>query len=444
MTEFSGHSRSLAKKKWLQSFCRFLMFAGLCLLGLNVIFSATDNFFNSYAVVGHSMKVFEMASTDDSANHEKPVAPIITHALDQVDRAKKMNDLMSMMSQTFSNDCEECAKKVSEIRYEQCHSGNDYLEKQLADQVASSSLLGTLISRSVSAQSIIKSSCVRASLDLGSSHFRNCSGTKYGKQLTEPCLSEKYFKLVNNSFDVVATCMKDYIAANETDAEKKLDVRAIYALINIESGFQVNSVSATGAGGIGQLTAAAIADVNMNQLSGVRSSLDSSKFTNCRRISSEMLNSSQPIPSRASSSCERISIANGNPLKNMVYTFAYLRGVKEDLESQIFTNDRYSSKFKLSDVDLARVKRAMMVWSYNTGAAGIITPVKALLNLFYGNKVVTNADDFIESLQQYIQKFPAGANRSAFRRRETSRYFPKITDTLNSIERNIGGGSCVN
>ena len=113
------------------------------------------------------------------------------------------------------------------------------------------------------------------------------------------------------------------------------------------------------------------------------------------------------------------------------------------MDSQIFQNRNYKTKFKLSAYDLAKIKRALMVWSHNTGPAGTWTPAKALLNSIYRNKPVTNADQFIDQLQQFMQKVPARANSSTARRNETSKYFPAITSTLNAIESNVGGGQCV-
>ncbi|WP_246845117.1 transglycosylase SLT domain-containing protein [Bdellovibrio sp. NC01] len=390
-------------------------------------------------------------SSETDMQSPEIVAPVIEHALDQVDKAKNLSNLFGWFDNSASKNCEDCVKQISSMRYAQCSATdkNGYMEKSLSDASLSNSMIGRLIRRPVRPDSIIKPICMQMSMELGRSalprsSFKGCSKEGYGAATGAACVSENYFKLMNNSFDLVSTCMKDFIGAGESEDMKKLDVRAVYALVNVESGFHMNAVSGTGAGGIGQFTSAAIKDVNVNELPAVRNSLESNANPVCGRMSMEFLDSMQPIKDAASKSCERISLKNGNPVKNMIYTFAYLRGVKKDMDRSIFKNKEYSKKFKLSEYDLAKVKRAMMVWSHNTGSNGTLTPTKALLRTLYRNKPVTNADAFIAQLQQYMQKYPAGANATTARRRETSSYFPKITNLLNQIENNAGGGSCVN
>ncbi|KHD88228.1 MAG: hypothetical protein OM95_09970 [Bdellovibrio sp. ArHS] len=397
-------------------------------------------------------------STSDLASSEKglsvpfnidePAAPIIEHALDQIDKAKNVQNIMGNVNNVANRNCPDCEQQVTNLRYNQCNRQNDYLEKELQQTTQGSSLLSTLTRSPVRANSIIKPTCMRMSMEAkfsaSSKSFRQCSAAGTLSQTFRPCISENYFKLVNNSFDVVSSCMKDFIAPGESEEMQKLDIRAVYALINVESGFHVNAMSGTGAGGIGQFTQPAIQDVNMNELNEVRISLESNPNRVCSKLSLEFLDSMNPIRPQKSYACDRISLKKGNPVTNMIYTYAYLKGVKKDMNTMIFNNKNYRAKFRLSEFDMNKVKRALMVWSHNTGPAGTWTPAKTLLNTYYRNRPVTNADEFINQMQQYMQKFPASANKSSARRKETSSYFPAITKTLNDIEKNAGGGSCVN
>lgn len=386
------------------------------------------------------------------ASQTPAVSPVIAHALDQVNNAKNFQTLFSKFNNTSNGYCADCEKQLANMRYAQCSSAdkNGYLEKDLENAASANSLLGNLIRMPVQANSIIKPICMQMSMELGQtafpkSSFKTCSkNNSYGRGVGAACVSENYFKLINNSFNLVSSCMKDFIAAGESDEMKKLDVRAIYALANVESGFHMNAVSGTGAGGIGQFTSTALRDVNLNELPAVRNSLETNKDPFCSRMSMEFLDSAQPIHDGSAKSCERISLQNGNPIKNMIYTFAYMRGVKKDLDNSIFKNKHFSGKFKLSNSDISKIKRSMMMWSHNAGSAGTLTPVKALLRTVYRNTPVTNADSFISQLQQYMQKFPASSNAGRARRNETSQYFPKISNLLNRIETHAGGGSCVN
>lgn len=383
-----------------------------------------------------------------SAPASEEAAPIIEHALDRIEKTNGFQNLFGWIDSTSDETCTTCVEQIRNMRYMQCNAQNRYLEDEISSLSKRSGVLGDVIRAPVRPNSIIKPACVQMGMNIkfgaSSKTFRECSPNGALRSAFRPCISENYFKLVNNSFDLVSSCMKDFIAPGASEKTQKLDVRAVYALINVESGFHVNAMSGTGAGGIGQFTAPAIQDVNTNELHDVRVALEGHPNPQCGRMSMEFLDSMNPIRPGKAQSCDRISLKNGNPIKNMIYTYAYLKGVKKDMNTIIFENRNYKNKFRMSEYDLNKIKRALMVWSHNTGPAGTWTPAKTLLNTFYRGRVVTDADQFINQLQQYMQKFPASANKSSARRKETSHYFPAITKTLNEIEKSVGGGSCVN
>lgn len=387
---------------------------------------------------------------DKEKEEEEPTepTPIIEHALDKIESAKGFQSLFGWSDNTANRKCPSCEDEVRNMRYMQCNSQNSYLESEMATAVLSKGLLGDVIRAPIKTDSIIKPICIQMGMNMkfgaSSKTFRECSANGTSRQAFRPCISENYFKMINNSFEAVSSCMKEFLAPGASEETQNLDVRAVYALINVESGFHVNARSGTGAGGIGQFTASAIQDVNANELNAVRISLEGNKNPLCSRLSLELLDTMTPMRTSSNYSCDRTSLKNGNPMKNMIYTYAYLKGIKADMDMMIFNNKNYKAKFKMSEYDLNKIKRALMVWSHNTGPAGTWTPAKALLNTFYRGKTVTNADQFIQQMQQYMQKFPASANKSSARRKETSHYFPSITKTLNTIEQSVGGGSCVN
>ena len=141
--------------------------------------------------------------------------------------------------------------------------------------------------------------------------------------------------------------------------------------------------------------------------------------------------------------CGRVALKDGNPIKNMVYTYAYLKVNKNYLESLIFK--KYARKFAgLPPEEINKIKRAMMVWAHNTGIGGAATPLSSLLNGPYLKKTVTSADTFIKQMETFMRIAPNRANRSRGRLAETTNYLPKINSILNNIESNAGGGSCLN
>lgn len=375
--------------------------------------------------------------------------PIIEHDLDRINTTN--SGLSSWLGghTASSPGCAKCDEQpISDIRYNTCDSHNNYLESGLAALSQKGGILSQLMQAPIKKSSIIKPVCLRSSMEAkfgsNSKSFKECSANGSSHAAYRPCISRNYFTLINNSFELVSRCMMGQMSPKETEQDQKLDVRAVYALINIESGFHINAASGSGAGGIGQFTSPAIQDVNKNELPGVREGLRNSKDPECIRLADEFLTSNQPMHPNTGMSCERVSLKDGNPVTNMIYTYAYLKGAKKSLDKTIFDNKSYASKFALSRTDLDKVKRALMVWSHNAGPAGTAAPARALLTTLYRNKKVTDANQFIKEMQRYMQVYPSSSNRSSSRRNETSRYLPAITNTLNNIETNIGGGSCVN
>lgn len=398
-----------------------------------------------------------LASTDEAAaspaaasEDSQEVVPSIEYALDKVTQSQGWQSLLGMGNNVNNRSCTDCLTPARSERYMTCSSKNDYLEKELKTLSQGSSLLGAMVRHSPrDSKAIIKPACVEMGMTQkfgqNSRNFKACDAGGKLSTSYRPCISDNYFRIIQNSFDLVSSCMMSQISPGDEVEEQKKDVRAAYAMINIESGFHVNAMSGTGAGGIGQFTGSAITDVNQNEINDVRFKLEDNKNPLCVKMSHEMLDSMTPMRADARNSCDRISISRGNPMKNMLYTFAYLKGVKRTMNRLVFDNKSYNKKFSnLSATDLNKIKRAVMVWAHNSGNSGVWTPLKTLLNSAYRNKPVTNPEQFINELQQYMAKFPASANKSASRRKETSRYFPEITKTLTQIENNVGGGSCVN
>lgn len=371
-------------------------------------------------------------------------------AVDSMDRISRFQQTIAGPS-NGAYYCETCAQEeIANLRYGRCNDKNGYLKNQLDNISQQNGILGKLLRSPISTNSIIKPACIQASLRAGSTNspkrFQSCGDSGgYGNAVGPACINESYFKLINNSFDLVSKCMKDFLSQSDDEASKVLDVHAIFSLVNYESGFHVNAVSGRRAGGIGQLTPAAITDVNVTQMSSLRKFLANHSNNECQELSQEFLNSDAPMKSKTSEACGRISLKDGNPIKNMIYTVAYLRSIKQSLDHQIFRDKNYSKKFNLSSSDMDRIRRALMLWAHNAGPGGTIVPVKSLLNIFYRNgKQVTNANLFIDQVQKYMKNFPARANSGEVRRRETSGYFPEMVRRLESIETNAGGGSCVN
>lgn len=369
----------------------------------------------------------------------------LEYVLDRVETANQAYKGFSKRA-----DCVDCSKTRYNLKYQACSDKNNYLENEISlAKNTTQHPLYSILNKDKITTGLLKPECIQlgmvAKFSEKSKSFRECSdqSSAAGKAVYRPCISENYFNLINNSFQTVSQCMKGFINPEASPNDQKLDVRAVYALINIESGFHVNAMSGTGAGGIGQFTQSAIDDVNKNQFSKIKQSLNASEDLKCQELANNVLD--RPMAASRKNSCERISLKNGNPAKNMIYTFAYMSTAKKILDRAIFSHKSYSHKFRhLSNPELNKIKRALMVWSHNAGPGGTITPAISLLNSVYRNTKIPNADSFIRAMQNAMKMAPARANSTPARRAETSRYFPAITSTLNTIENSIGGGTCLN
>lgn len=406
------------------------------------------------------------ALASSAASQEDDHAAIVA-ALQQIQRGQSVNRVVSRgpspdasSSQVsaaipiprprptdLATACADCGPKLADVRYASCTSKNNYMEDDLTRLQGGSGLLASLVRNGPRANTVIKPICMRMGLEtrIGANTrtFRMCEPgqAKAANSIVRPCISEKYFALVNNSFDLVSRCMAPALSSDRAAQQK--DIRSIYAMLNVESGQHVNVVSPTGAAGVGQFTYDAIASVNRNDLPRVRRLLES-QGGDCARLSKEILKGDTPMRPQVSRSCDRISLEKGNPLLNLVYTYAYITAAKKDLNDDLFQNRRWSKFFQgLSENDKNRLRTELTIWSHNTGMGGLRTPLNALLNSAYRGKSVTNVDRFLRELSEAMKDYPHSANRSRGRRAETSKYWPAIQQSLEKIEKNAGGGSCV-
>ncbi len=416
-------------------------------------------------------KINVREETPEERQQEGQHSGAAIYVLDQINRGNKAVRTNGQINNTAQRSCLTCGVENSDYRFKdarECNSQNNYLENEMSNLAAGNSLLGRLINQNVESNSIIKPQCIRDSLEVtlgpSSKSFAQCSAS--GRNLGaafRPCITGNYFRLINNSFEAVSACMKDYmmddvgphdpsLTADELaslERNKNLNVLSAYSMINIESSFHVNAQNhRSKASGIGAFTDVAIVDVNNVEISNIRQALENNKNPDiaqtCRDMSLDLLDSATPMRSSSANSCDRISLKNGNPLTNMIYTYGYMKIAKDSMKRNIFSDPNLRAKFDLSAEEIETVKRALMIMSHNAGPKGAWTPAISLLNSEYRKRKVTSSADFIARMRAAMRSFPASSNRSAARRSETSGYYPKIDRTLNLLEQTAGGGSCIN
>ncbi|WP_413577386.1 hypothetical protein ACLVWU_03570 [Bdellovibrio sp. HCB290] len=373
-------------------------------------------------------------------------------AVQKLDRMNKINDLLAFSRGDTSSTvaCKNCslASEAASIRFNQCSTKNNYMEAALERQKTSASYIGALLRTPINKKPLIRPVCIETAMYLQSAasgpvvDYKTCSGGTSKNAPARPCVSENYFTLVNNSFEVVSQCMKTYIGEGESAVAQKNNILAVFGMISVESGFHINIMSKTGAGGIGQFTQPAIHSVN-KMISETEEFLKSHPDVRCQRLANEFLKEEQRMDSKKT--CDRISVVEGNPVTNMIYTYAALKEATDYFDTNVFNDAKMKAKFALPADEMAKIKRATMVWSHNTGYAGLKTPLTKLLTTKYAKKKVTSADKFLEELREYARLYPNKGNAgSSARIKETANYYAKIQTKIDLIKDGAAGGSCLN
>jgi hypothetical protein len=374
------------------------------------------------------------------------------NAVKKVDKMNKIGELLAAGNgdNNSNANCTNCslAGQVAELKYNQCSGKDDYLENDLEAKEKSRSYIGVLIRSDMSNKPMIRPVCIETAMFLQSSqsgpvvNYKTCSNGVAKNAPSRPCVSERYFTLVNNSFEVVSQCMKTYIGEGESAIAQKQNIREVFGMITVESGFHINITSKTGAGGIGQFTSPAINAVN-KVISETESYLANHSDVRCQKLAAEFLGDKNLMKTNAT--CDRVSIKEGNPVTNLIYTYAALKEAKDYFDDNVYNEAKIKAKFALSSNDMAKIKRATMIWSHNTGFAGLKTPLTKLLTTKYAKKKVTNADTFLAELKQYAASYPNKGNAgSRSRIKETANYYAKIQHKIDLVEEGAAGGSCLN
>lgn len=357
------------------------------------------------------------------------------------------------------------------IRGEQCSAQNNYLEKQIEDLTSKNNFFQQIVAQYESQHHdrTISLRCVQTMLQskLGASHpsFQNgCRGSSNGQ--ARPCLSTNYVRLITSSLDISMKCLRSYI--NPSGHLQDEDLRAILGMFYQESGLHINAMSPRGAGGVGQMTSVAIADMNRNEIPNTRQFLRSQGGL-CAQLSEVALGQNMSSNNR----CERISIAAGNPMKNIVYSLAYFKSSRSQLSQRFFTrssrtgqtdftrlfgpapcnesdsacsnSQAMKSRQELQEDLLSRIS----IWAHNTGLGGMTVPYEALARrwITQGRALVPGSGknsvaNFLQELSRAMVTNGHSANRG--RTRETSNYYPNVQKHLSQIEANVGeGGSCI-
>lgn len=358
-----------------------------------------------------------------------------------VDTIKSLNDdVQKAMSPVPT--CKECAARIKV--YEKCDSNNDYLESKLESAKENAPLSQILAS---SEEGPINPSCIKVSMQnfAAAGAYRQCGGdgdVRKSPTIHKPCVSENYVDATAKSFNAVARCLSEYMTGSDDKGVGRVSSLSVFAMLNVESGFHVNAVSPTGAGGPGQFTQGAIRDVN-RVLPAVKEFLSRSSDPVCNQALVKALE--PPMNGAATQSCERINLSDNNPARNLIYTFAYQQLARKNVE-KLVTGPAYDGI--ISDELPANYKEslisALMTWSHNSGVGGMSVPLRAkLADMLRKKQKIRTPDDvsnFLNSMVSYMKNYPHRDNSSEQRRKETSGYYPSFMTQLNAVLKQLPVG----
>lgn len=334
------------------------------------------------------------------------------------------------------------------LSYESCNRENSYLKPTLDRLMNSESSFVAEIQRQ-SVPNYVKASCVQQSL-MSFPNFRQYKVCRQGDLVPNatkrrPCASEEYVNVTTKSFNIAAECLGGYITGSENN--KSVVAESMFHLMAHESGLHANVQSPTGAAGSGQLVKGAIDVINRAERRKMMQYNSDNKgaSTNSRSCSLIPRVLNKPMSGKKSRQCERMSLDDGNPLKNMAYTFANVRLNYLTLQKAVFTNSAFHGALSdLSEAERLRLQMITATWAHNTGAAGMRRPLQRTL-FKYANQArkVTDVDEFVKELSRNLDQYPHPANSSTGRRRETSQFFNHIKARTEKIQ-TLAGGSCRN
>lgn len=334
----------------------------------------------------------------------------------------------------------ECAKPSLQT-YETCNAKNDYLENTLAGVLNQSAYSAFFQSPQ---KEIIRTACIQRNMEQFSSSsafYRLCRPQQLsgGAHVRKACLSDNYVNMTSKSFNLAAECLGDYVAGSSQG--KAQAALSVFAFMAQESGMHVNARSNTGAGGPGQMTGGAIAEVNKD-LRNIRRHLAKSNNPNCSQVLTKALET--PLTTRAEA-CDRLSVQKDNPIKSMAYAFAYQAFIRRSLSKVVFDEDIFGSVLspELPREQRDRLMMELSAWSHNTGPTGMTGtyrragPLIALLRHYAQNKYSVKTEEdvsqFMAGLKPFMRTHAHPANSSPGRYLETGNYYENIQKKMKLI-----------
>lgn len=321
-----------------------------------------------------------------------------------------------------------------------CPAGRDYFEStlhNLTKNPENKSLESFLVKMEALRTPHIQAQCVEAALahvSAPSSRFIRCNskGQVLSKQL-DPCASQQYVKMIHHSFEVVATCLKEFVAGSPDEKVQNQWVETYFKLLTKESGLHVNVVSNSGAVGTGQLTTQYITDFMKFTYDDAVDYLKKSKPAYCRALADQFLNKERV--SKIHDTCAKVAIEKGQPTLGLLIGFSHLKVFHERVSS---TLRQFQDSLDLTEDERIQLEIELTSLAYNMGNGGLNYPLKKALLDFSPQKPVRNVRHLMTRVHE---KIPSMKNLTTTRvvrgqRKQVRLYTPgRVNEMLHYLGR---------
>lgn len=301
------------------------------------------------------------------------------------------------------------------LAYEVCTDENNYLEDFLLDY-------------GPEPESLLPSACVeRAQLNLPAKGFYgHCDGPvgMPGRTHPRPCVSKNYVRTVHSALLDASECLG-------------YDPRWAFASFNLESALHINAVGLAGDVGVGQLTKAAINQINMRARADAEEMVRNSSIPACQRLRGFMA----PHTSEPEQRCGFMTMPE-NPRRNLIYSILLLRENRKLIEKYFL---RLKPDFPPS-VNVERLKQQLAKLAYNSGVAGLAATIKAYTEQM-GTRLGPHHFHF-ENMETtaypaYLGRhFPVKEGRESTKKR-ISKYMKYVIASVRKVDNQLGGGVCI-
>lgn len=299
--------------------------------------------------------------------------------------------------------------------YEICTAENDYLEEDLPNFAPET-------------PSELSAACIeRAQLNLKPTGYYGYCPTPEGmpgRTHPRPCISERYVRTVHAALLDVSDCLG-------------YDPRWAFASFNLESALHINAVGGAGDVGVGQLTKAAIDQVNARARAVAEEIFRRSSRPSCRRLAGYAEAESSAPQNR----CGFMTLPE-NPRRNLIYSILLLQENRKMIERYF---QRYNLRFP-AGVQVERLKKSLSKLAYNSGAAGLVATLRAYLDQM--GSQVGDHDFHFENFEAvgfaaYLGRhFPIKEGQESVRKR-VSKYMSFVAISARRVDRQLGGGVCL-